>query len=212
MSRLSEEDRNYLDQTARALVRGGYEPLEYIEESLLELVEDETETLSDRDLRIEVRNALIRAVADLTREQARWPVLTDYDRLKAAFDTLEDEDIVARENFTCCGRCGASEIVDEIEDFAVETGRRAKGYVFFHQQDTERAIEGEGLYFNYGTADPDWSEEKSLAIGARLFDVLKSVGLRPQWDGDLGSRIAVSFDWKRRWEGPIPKPIKRWFF
>ena len=212
MPSMSPEDREHLDRTARILVRAGYEPLEYIEEALLDLAGEASESLSDRDIRVEVRSALVRAVSDLTREQASWPVLTDFDRLQAAFDTLEDEDIVARENFTCCGTCGASEIVDEIEDFAVETGRRARGYVFFHQQDTERAVEGEPLYFNYGTADPDWSEAKSLAIGARLFDVLKSVGLHPQWDGLLDTRITVSLDWKRRWEGPIPKPIKRWFF
>lgn len=212
MSRLTEEDRNYLDQTARSLVRGGYEPLEYIEESLLELVEDETEALSERDLRIEVRNALIRAVADLTRDQATWPVLTDYDRLKAALDTLETEGIVARENFTCCGTCGAAEIGAEIEDFAAETGRHAKGYVFFHQQDTENAVDGHGLHFNYGTAEEDWTEAKSLAIGQRLFDALKSVGLTPDWDGTIDHRVAVSLSWQRRWEGQTPKPIKRWFF
>lgn len=212
MQSLSEEDRNYLDQTARALVRGGYEPLEYIEESLLDLVEDETETLSERDLRIEVRNALIRAVADLTRDQASWPVLTDYDRLKAALDTLETEGIVARENFTCCGTCGSAEIGAEIEDFAAETGRPAKGYVFFHQQDTENAVDGHGLHFNYGTAEEDWTEAKSVAIGQRLFDALKSVGLTPDWNGSLDRRVAVSLNWQRRWEGQTPKPIKRWFF
>lgn len=212
MPRMTEEDRQYLDQTARNLVRGGYEPLEYIEETLLELAEDSTETLSERDLRIEVRSALIRAVTELTQEQASWPALTDYDRLKAAFDTLEDEGIVARENFTCCGTCGAAEIGAEIEDFEAQTSRPAKGYVFFHQQDTDSAVEGHGLYFNYGTADADWTEEKSLAIGQRLFDALKSVGLTPDWDGSLDHRVSVSLNWQRRWEGQTPKPIKRWFF
>ena len=212
MPGMSPEDREYLQQTARILVRGGYDPLEYIEESLLEIAGDTEDTLSERDLRIEVRNALIRAVTELTQEQASWPALTDYDRLKAALDTLETEGIVTRENFTCCGTCGAAEIGAEIEDFAAETGRPATGYVFFHQQDTENAVDGHALHFNYGTASPDWTEEKSLAIGQRLFDALKSVGLTPDWDGSIDHRVAVSLTWQRRWEGQTPKPIKRWFF
>jgi len=212
MPGMSPEDREYLQQTARILVRGGYDPLEYIEESLFEMAGDTEDTLSERDLRIEVRNALIRAVTELTQEQTTWPALTDYDRLKAALDTLETEGIVTRENFTCCGTCGAAEIGAEIEDFAAETGRPATGYVFFHQQDTENAVDGHGLHFNYGTASPDWTEEKSLAIGQRLFDALKSVGLTPDWDGSIDHRVAVSLTWQRRWEGQTPKPIKRWFF
>ncbi|MFN4185492.1 MAG: DUF6891 domain-containing protein [Hyphomonas sp.] len=212
MSGMSAEEREYLQQYARIFVRSGYDPLEYIEESLLEMAGDTEDTLSERDLRIEVRNALIRAVTELTQEQATWPTLTDYDRLKAALDTLETEGIVARENFTCCGTCGAAEIGAEIEDFAAETGRPVTGYVFFHQQDTENAVDGHALHFNYGTASPDWTEEKSLAIGQRLFDALKSVGLTPEWDGSIDHRIAVSLNWQRRWEGQTPKPIKRWFF
>lgn len=212
MAKMSEDDLEYLEQTARHMVRGGYEPLESIEQSLLDLTEDSTGELSEREIQVEVRNAMIRQVKALTQDQAAWPVLTDYDRLKAAFDTLEDEGIVARENFTCCGTCGAAEIGAEIEDFSAETGRPAKGYVFFHQQDTDSAIDGHGLYFNYGTADEEWTEEKSVAIGQRLFDTLKSVGLTPDWDGTLNRRVAVSLNWQRRWEGQMPKPIKRWFF
>lgn len=212
MPGMSAEDQEYLQQSARTLVRAGYEPLEYIEESLFEMAEDSTGALSERDKRIEVRNALVRAVTELTEEQATWPALTDYDRLKAALDTLETEGIVARENFTCCGTCGAAEIGAEIEDFTGATGRPAKGYVFFHQQDTESAVDGHGLYFNYGTAEEEWTEAKSLAIGQRLFDALKSVGLTPDWDGTIDRRVAVSLTWQRRWEGQTPKPVKRWFF
>lgn len=97
MPEMSAEDREYLQQTARILVRGGYDPLEYIEESLLEMAGDSDGPLSERDLRVEVRNALIRVVTELTQEQATWPALTDYDRLKAALDTLETERAVETE-------------------------------------------------------------------------------------------------------------------
>lgn len=212
MSRLDPDDGEYLQEQANALVRGGYNSLEEIEQSLREIVEDSTGKLSERDLHIEVRNAMVRAVTRLQAEQESWAPLTDYDRLRTAFDQLEEEGIVARENFTCCGTCGAAEIGTEIEDFEAQTGRPASGYVFFHQQDTDRATEGGGLYFNYGTALRDGTEADSLAVGQRLFDVLGSVGLMPQWDGSLGQRVGLGLNWQRRWIGPTPKPIKRWFF
>lgn len=212
MANLDKDAHEELLHSARILVRGGYDTIEGIEEILFDHAQDIAESLSQRDLQLAVRETLVLAVTELTREQAQWPTLTDYDRLKAAFETLEDEGIVARENFTCCGNCGVAEIGEEIEDYQSQTGRAAVGYVFFHQQDTENAVEGYGLHFNYGSAEEDWTEEKSLAVGQRLYNVLQAVGLTPDWDGSISRRVSVKIDWKRRWEGDMPKPAKRWFF
>jgi hypothetical protein len=38
------------------------------------------------------------------------------------------------------------------------------------------------------------------------------VGLKPVWDGKINHRVGLAIDWKRRWEGASPKPIKRWFY
>lgn len=210
MSKLTSDDRDDLKIWARLHVRGGFEEVEDIEELLLELVGEFETSLSERDLRFEVRDAVIAAVESLLEDQAKWDVLTDYDRLELAFDQLEDAGIVARQNFTCCGTCGAAEIQAEIEDFEFE-GRTALGYVFFHQQDTERAVEGSGLYFSYGSVE-DGPEEAHLAIGQQVHDTMAAVGLKPHWNGKIDQRVGVMLEWKRRWEGDVPVPLKRWMF
>ena len=210
MSKLTSDDRDDLKIWARLHVRGGFEEVEDIEELLLELVGEFETSLSERDLRFEVREAVIAAVESLLEDQAKWDVLTDYDRLELAFDQLEDAGIVARQNFTCCGTCGAAEIQAEIEDFEFE-GRTARGYVFFHQQDTERAVEGSGLYFSYGSVE-DGSEAAHLAIGQQVHDTMAAVGLKPHWNGKIDQRVGVMLEWKRRWEGDVPAPLKRWMF
>ncbi|KCZ93868.1 DUF6891 domain-containing protein [Hyphomonas johnsonii] len=210
MTKLKADEREDLSTWARIHVRGGYEDIEEIEELLQELTEDFDSLISERDRHIEVRNALIVAVRTLVEEQEAWPVLTDYDRLELALDTLEDHGIVTRANFTCCGNCGAAEIGAEIEEFE-ELGRKARGYVFFHQQDTESAVEGHGLYFSYGATHSDL-DVAHVAVAQELFDVLQSVGLKPHWDGKLDHRVGVVLDWKRRWTGDVPTPLKRWSF
>lgn len=210
MARLTTEEREDLSLWARIHVRGGFEPVEEIEEILLDLSEDFNSPLTERDRRAEIRNVIIQAIARLREEEAGWSILTDYDRLELAFDMLEDKGIVARQNFTCCGTCGAAEIGAEIEDYEANY-RPARGYVFFHQQDTENVVETGNLYVSYGAAN-NGTDAVFLQIGQEIFETLKSVGLKVHWDGQLEHRIGITMAWQRRWQGPVPNPIKRWFY
>ena len=169
MTRFTTEERDDLKVWARIHVRGGYEPVEEIEEILLDLTEEFESPISERDRQSEIRSALIQEIEAVQSEQAKWPVLTDFDRLELAFDMLDDKDIVARQNFTCCGTCGAAEINLEIEEFEAY-GRRARGYVFFHQQDTESAVESGNLYLSYF-----FSSAVSLVLSVRTNNCLKGI-------------------------------------
>lgn len=134
-------------------------------------------------------------IAKHEAEQADWPETTDCDRLDRAFRSLEEKGIVARQNFSCCGTCGSSEIWDEI-DAAERSGRSTRGYAFFHMQDTESAVEGGGLYLNYGAKED--REEAWVGIGREIQQELEKHGLTTDWDGTLGKRVGVSLDWKKR--------------
>jgi len=210
MTRFTTEERDDLKVWARIHVRGGYEPVEEIEEILLDLTEEFESPISERDRQSEIRSALIQEIEAVQSEQTKWPVLTDFDRLELAFDMLDDKDIVARQNFTCCGTCGAAEINLEIEEFEAY-GRRARGYVFFHQQDTESAVESGNLYLSYGASN-NTADAVFLQIGQEIFDTLKAVGLNAHWDGKLEHRIGITLEWQRRWESAVSKPMKRWPF
>lgn len=128
-------------------------------------------------------------------EQAGWPETTDCDRLDAAFRSLEEKGVIARQNFSCCGSCGSYEIWDEVAE-AERCGVAARGYAFFHQQDTEGAVEGSRLYLNFGAKEE--GEDAAIAIGREIQRELEDHGLTTNWDGSLARRIGVSLDWKRR--------------
>lgn len=55
---------------------------------------------------------------------------------------------------------------------------------------------GGGLYLNYGACDE--GEEAALEVAKDIVTQLEAHGLRTEWDGNWGQRIAVSLDWKRR--------------
>lgn len=146
-------------------------------------------------LRIEASAALRAALTDHRTAERAWTDTTDCDRLDAAFVALEAQGVVARQNFTCCGTCGASEIWDEIEAVQNE-GLAVKGYAFFHMQDTESAVEGNGLFLNYGACEQ--GDAAAIAVGYRIVAALEAQGLAADWDGRLEQRIGVALDWKKR--------------
>ena len=129
------------------------------------------------------------------QEQANWEIVTDYDRLTNAFEDLENQGIISRQNFSCCGTCCADEILDEVEE-ATNKCKNVHGYAFFHMQDTEHAVEGQGLYLSYGSGDGN--PLAAVQIGHRVADTLKQHGLVTEWNGKLQTRIHVQMDWKRR--------------
>ena len=63
------------------------------------------------------------------------PKMQKNSNLNRAFAALEEEGVIARQNFTCCGTCASAEIWDEIDD-----SREWKGYIYFHQQDAEASL------------------------------------------------------------------------
>ena len=180
---------------AHLLVRGGYTPRAEIVAHVEDLaVEDGL----DPDL-FDAQGLVAREIADLKAEQLNWSSQTDWDRLDAAMEALELQGIVARQDFLCCGNCGMDAIVGELDKHDALGGRRARGYVFFHQQDTDSAVEGRGLYFNYGHADDRATDAQHAGIGRELVRALEAAGLEPEWNGSLDRRIAVRLNWQRRW-------------
>ncbi|HEX8905836.1 MAG TPA: hypothetical protein VF771_13380 [Longimicrobiaceae bacterium] len=129
------------------------------------------------------------------RAQATWPAVTDCDRLDAAFAELERRGIVARQNFSCCMNCGTSEIWGEVADAQAE-GRVIHGCTFYHEQDTQRAAEGGGVFLAFQASEE--GDQAAVRVGREIVDVLRAHGLSPEWTGTADRRIDVPLDWKRR--------------
>ena len=186
------EDIEYASEMTRQQVRGGYETRDDIVDSVFNILEHDSMTLS------EVKELVDTEINSLKEEQVHWPSETDYDRLVAGLKALDAQGIVARENFTCCGTCGTAEIWDEI-DTVKASGKDVRGYVFFHQQGTEHAVEGYGINFSYGSAVENATEEQEIAIAQALADEMRSRGFKVDWNGKLSMCVMVELDWKRRW-------------
>ncbi|MBV6696121.1 DUF6891 domain-containing protein [Kitasatospora aureofaciens] len=197
---LTPEVLREAQERARELIRCGFQEPDEIAESLVEVLDDQGLTEEEAEL----------IVAPLWEErlaeQAAWPDTTDVDRLEAAFDALEEEGIVAAMDFTCCASCGYAEIGGEADE-------DSRGFVFFHQQDTERAAAGQGLMLRYGgfrTADepdgphgtdgPDGSaERRTVEIGRAVAAALTAAGLPVEWDGSPETSILVApLEWLNR--------------
>jgi hypothetical protein len=185
----SDEDVQSLRTRIRYHVAAGYLDPDEIVEAAVDWLTDEVEPGVAEPL---ARTMLAEEIAAHRAAQATWPARTDYDRLSAAFAELNSAGIVAREDFACCQTCGNAEIGDEI----AEAGGDPHGYTYFHQQDTEGAVELGELYLCYGTVRPDGPS--AAEVGREVVEVLRRHQLDPRWTGDVSKRIKVPMVWLRR--------------
>ena len=129
--------------------------------------------------------------------EATWPQTTDCDRLDAAFETLNVHGIIALQNAGYTLSDGISDVAEVLHT----RGREGvQGYCFYHGQDLERAMAGEGIMLAFGSLDDDQTHK--LAVGQRVREILESCGFTVQWNGDSETRLNLpGLDWKRR--GPV---------
>lgn len=189
---LTAQDLNDLRDFIRVQVAAGYAPIPVIVEEAVDAFSDSLPVAAVREAARSLADA---ALAEHLADQATWPATTDCDRLDAAFAALEASGIVARQHFACCGACGATQIVDEMER-AAKDGRVVRGYTFFHIQDTEHAVDGEGLFLSYGARDG--GKEAAVGIGHEVVAALLRQGLQPTWNGRHSHRIGLPIVWRRR--------------
>lgn len=191
------EQDDYLTQQVWDLVlRGESDPNEY-----LEYFEDE---LEDAGISEPAATEFFTSVIELRRaQQQSWGEFPQ-TALSKAFDALAEIGIVARQNFACCGSCGSAEIGDERDE-----SRQWRGYIYFHQQDTDQIFESNTTYVGYGLfldsyfTDEQW-EKLSEAEQAQTYEkltvelmdnevipVLEKHGIAVDWNRDLGTRILL---------------------
>jgi hypothetical protein len=179
---LAPEDFDDLYEYIRMQVTAGFATVPEIVAEAVEVFADTT--LAPEALREAAGQLAEKAVAEHRAAQGDWPETTDCDRIDAAFAALDGIGIVARQHFSCCGSCGANDILDECKSVSTDGGT-VRGYTFFHVQDTESAVGGESLFLSYGTVDGD----KDAAV---------AVGLHPAWNGRHANRIGLPVVWQRR--------------
>jgi hypothetical protein len=181
-----------LTERIRREIRSGFSSAAEIAETAGESCEETDDPVFVQAHARRLTRALLEAHR---RDEATWPDVTDCDRVDAAFEALEADGIVCRQNFSCCQTCGSAEIADEVAAER-EAGGEVAGYAYYHMQDTDSAVDGGGLHLAYGSVADE--EAPTVAIAQRIVSALEREGLAVNWNGEVRTRIHVPLVWRRR--------------
>lgn len=131
-------------------------------------------------------------------------VAENKEKLNKVFKLLRKNFLIARQDFRCCQSCAGYEIATDVEKM-LDNGKRVDGWVFYHHQDTEGALEtrngrpsGE-LYLAYSSGSTNKYENngiETVAVGKIVAIALTEVGVPFEWDGNSDSRILVKLNEK----------------
>jgi hypothetical protein len=125
-------------------------------------------------------------------EEKSWTGVSTNDRIDKAFEFLDGAGIFTAQDFWCCSSCGHSAAWDAM------TERKNRGYVFYHQQDTERGVAGGGLMLAYGSSG-DGDDDVRKALGREICSALDRFGIPYEWNGSPDVRISIEpFEWRKR--------------
>lgn len=194
MKQNMSEDQQFIFDSIYTQVRSGFYSLEDIQNSIIEEIEDNGfEDEISEDWAYEQIDNVYR---ELLAESKTWPSPTQTERLIAAFDELAQERIIALHYPGYTAEDGEYEVV-EVERALRENNEKSEGYCFYHGQDLERAVRGEGLYISFQKIDNE-SDAVRKEIAKKVVTVLEKNGFSAEWDGKAHSRILLpSFKWER---------------
>ena len=143
-----------------------------------------------------LRNAIAPEFTKKAEAEKKWPKITDCDRLNAAFAALDKRGVL------CLHNSGFEMSDGHTEAFEVLSERpkdRYFGYCFYHGQDVESAMAGQGLMLAFNHVNSDVPDK--LNVGLALKEELERDGFTLEWDGTSDQRINIpKFDWKRRYK------------
>jgi hypothetical protein len=175
-------------------IASGFMDLDQIVEVAVDIMQSEYKNVEGLDKT--AQDLAVKLLQVHLREQQSWPEVTDFDLLESAFNRLSESGILAKHNAECCQTCATGQVLALVKD-ALKEGKQIRGYTFYHEQDTESAIDSGILYISYGSVEG--GDDASINIGKEVAAALLQIGLKVDWDEIINKRIAVPFNWRRRW-------------
>jgi hypothetical protein len=195
--------RAHLSEQLRVDVRSGFHDEDEILERTRDRIQDEVDD-ADGALERELNTEARRLIAEQRALEATWTSPTTNDAIDRAFAELDAGGIVALQNAGYTMSDGWSD-VNEIASDRADAGNTPRGATFYHGQDLERGVDGQGLMLAFGSyAGGEEHEQASLAVAREICDVLARHGVTTTWKGNVDARIAIApFEWrKRQWSEP----------
>lgn len=176
------------------LVWGGFETPASIREIITEQTTAPNQlTAGDRRW---ITTEIQRRLADKRIHQQHWPRTTDWDRLDCAFHDLESDGIIALHSAGTTQSDGLSDTM-EVFDARQQRGEVARGYVFYHGQDINTALESGRIHLAFGAFDN--SEETAADVARQIVSTINRQGLHVSWEDSLDQRILIQpIEWRKR--------------
>lgn len=181
------ENEQYIFDAIKSWVWSGF----YSEAEMKEMVYDILEENCDEQM-------LLKSIGpELTKKiesEKFWPETTDYEKLHKVFYELHEYGVCALHNAGYTMSEGYSDVSEVVSDAPADHYR---SYCFYHGQDVESAVVGNGLMIAFGSLSD--AEEESKKAGEFVVEKLKSNGFSIEWDGSTKNRIFIpSFIWQKR--------------
>ena len=168
----------------------------YSRDRLVEIFCEEKYLKGELDPKV-VRETVDRELAALREEQKSWPKETDCDRLSQVFQALNSIGVIALENAGFDQGEGYEAVTKAMKN--AREKEKISGYCFYHNQDLERAVKGQGLYVAFGPIDPEKEETAGPQVGKLVVQELERRGFKVKWNGKFNERIFIEkLDLKKR--------------
>lgn len=187
------ENEKYLYTHFLISIKSGFQSLEDITESALEMLEDEgwQSEISEEW----IRTTICEEYSKNEIESKKWKRPTDTDRLHEVFDKLCHNKIIALHNAGYTMSEAAYDAQDVWKDLEAE-GIKPVGYCFYHGQDLERVIETGTLCIGF-SGERDKNEKEAIAVGHKVVQALEEAGFSVNWNCTASKRIEVrDFNWQ----------------
>lgn len=177
----------YILKAVKLKIWGGFDTPEDVQEMISDLLEDG----ADEEM---LRKSVDPEFKKKFEAEKSWPRVTDFDRLDEVFTTLKSKGILCLHN---AGYTMSDGHYDANEALADYPEGQFYGYCFYHGQDLERAVSGEGLMLAYDHVEGDVPDKLKVASSIKV--ELERAGFGLEWNGTADQRITIpDFDWKHR--------------
>lgn len=192
-----DEEKKHLFAQVAVAVRGGVKSEEEILESLEQRVEDMLRGSSDGALLEELEAHTRKLLEEQRVRESRWREPTLNDAIDAAFEELNAKGIVTLQSAGYTMSDGWA----DVNELASYQDPPPRGAVFYHGQDLERGVQGEGLMLAFGAYENDDKKHvpASIAIAREVCETLARHCVKTEWNGDVDQRIQIPpFEWRKR--------------
>lgn len=175
-----------------SMVRSGF----YDRERLIEVFTEEMDAPGELNAS-DVASAIDEQFTAYEQEKLSYPATTDCDRLDVAFAKMNERGVIAIQN---AGYTQSDGYDDVGEVYSQRPDKESVlGYCYYHGQDLERAINGDGLCFAFGPVDPADEQTVGVDVGNIVREELENSGLSVDWDGTFEKRLSVpKLSWQKR--------------